>query len=612
MPCVFISHSSLDREVVEREIISPLRAHGVDTWYSTADIQTASEWERQIHKGLMTCDWFLVALSPRAVDSEWVRREVHWAVMKRNNKIVPVMLETCEPEDLHLGLLPIQYIDFRGGGGPGLERLLAVWGLDKATQVKGLYRDAQDAITREDWASAAGKLEAVLRLDPMHSESRAALEEVRRQEYLAASYAVGTTAVRQGQWREALETLRPLREAAGQYKEIDELIALAGAQLEKEGAERLYREAVEAVEREEWATAAEKFQEVLNINPSHVEAQVGLNNALQRKELTELYAAGLAHLEAGRWGEALKMFRRVRLIDRSYQGVAELIADADAGLAEEEESRMSMEEQAERQARPAQSLAEGGIRGTANVALTGNREAPEALQTAGGNSWARKYTPSKVLAMSVGVIVLFIVVLALLQRANTSHSDTAATPGGTAATPIDAAATPTTDTLAQGVDHYERARDLIAQRQYAAAEVESRKAVDIDPDNAAYHNSLGIALHHQEKYVEAEAEYRRAIELTPFNADYRVDFAIFLHGQNRHAEEAAERRTALGIDPINSRAKLNLDHLGPPQNADNRRPRNANNSMPGNANNGGPRNANSRRPRNASSRRPEIMGNRNN
>jgi hypothetical protein len=171
MPCVFISHSSLDREAVEREIIAPLREHGLDIWYSTDNIQTASEWERQIHHGLMTCDWFLVVLTPRAIDSEWVRHEVHWAVMRRKNKIVPVMLEACEPEDMHLGLVQLQYVDFRGGGGRALERLLAVWGLDKGTQVTSLYQAAHDAIAKEDWASAAEKLEEAQRLDPSHLQS---------------------------------------------------------------------------------------------------------------------------------------------------------------------------------------------------------------------------------------------------------------------------------------------------------------------------------------------------------------------------------------------------------------------------------------------------------
>ena len=38
MPRVFISHSSLDREFVERELIPLVRDHGIDTWYSRDDI----------------------------------------------------------------------------------------------------------------------------------------------------------------------------------------------------------------------------------------------------------------------------------------------------------------------------------------------------------------------------------------------------------------------------------------------------------------------------------------------------------------------------------------------------------------------------------------------
>src|SRR5262249_23838018 len=47
-PRVFISHSSLDRQFVEGELLSALRGHGVATWHSAEDIQTAEEWERSI------------------------------------------------------------------------------------------------------------------------------------------------------------------------------------------------------------------------------------------------------------------------------------------------------------------------------------------------------------------------------------------------------------------------------------------------------------------------------------------------------------------------------------------------------------------------------------
>ena len=110
---VFISHSAVDRDLVEREIIIPLRQHGVETWYSKHNIKTATEWERRILEGLRECDWFLVAISQNSVKSDWVKTELHWALKERKGHIIPVMLEDCNTDDLHLRLQLIHHIDFR-------------------------------------------------------------------------------------------------------------------------------------------------------------------------------------------------------------------------------------------------------------------------------------------------------------------------------------------------------------------------------------------------------------------------------------------------------------------------------------------------------------------
>src|SRR4051794_24907102 len=125
MPRVFISHSSLDREFVERNIIAPLRAQGIETWYSRDSIETADEWASKISQGLKSCNWFLVVISPRSIKSKWVRREVHWAMERREGHVVPVLLEDCELEDLHLGLFSLQYLDFQQNIEQAQERLIA-------------------------------------------------------------------------------------------------------------------------------------------------------------------------------------------------------------------------------------------------------------------------------------------------------------------------------------------------------------------------------------------------------------------------------------------------------------------------------------------------------
>jgi hypothetical protein len=79
MPRVFISHATADRDFVEREIIPLLQGHGVETWYARDDVAAAEEWERTILKGLRSCDYFLVVMSPQSARSRWVKREVDWA-----------------------------------------------------------------------------------------------------------------------------------------------------------------------------------------------------------------------------------------------------------------------------------------------------------------------------------------------------------------------------------------------------------------------------------------------------------------------------------------------------------------------------------------------------
>jgi hypothetical protein len=126
-PKIFISHSTTDFAFVETDILRLLRQHGIEYWYAPTDIRTADEWMRSILGGLNSCDWFLVVLTPSAVASEWVQAEVMWAFEKRKQRVVPVMLETCNPADLHLKLLRIQYVDFRHDRQTAKRRLLQIW-----------------------------------------------------------------------------------------------------------------------------------------------------------------------------------------------------------------------------------------------------------------------------------------------------------------------------------------------------------------------------------------------------------------------------------------------------------------------------------------------------
>jgi hypothetical protein len=129
MTRVFISHATEDRDFVEKEIISLLQRHGIQTWYSTDDIQTAAHWEQTIRLGLESCDWFLVVLTPRSVASTWVRAEVQWGFDERNDRFVPVLAEDCEWRKIHLMMRTIQFVDFRQVRGEAQRRLLKCWNI---------------------------------------------------------------------------------------------------------------------------------------------------------------------------------------------------------------------------------------------------------------------------------------------------------------------------------------------------------------------------------------------------------------------------------------------------------------------------------------------------
>ena len=127
MTRVFISHATKDRDFVEKEIISLLQRHGIQTWYSKDDIHTAAHWEQTIRLGLESCDWFLVVLTPRSVTSQWVQAEVHWAFEERKDRFVPVLAEDCEWRKIHLMMRTIQFVDFRQVCSEAQRRLLKCW-----------------------------------------------------------------------------------------------------------------------------------------------------------------------------------------------------------------------------------------------------------------------------------------------------------------------------------------------------------------------------------------------------------------------------------------------------------------------------------------------------
>src|SRR6266853_1618755 len=126
---IFLSHAHADRRFLTR-LIGLLRSCGIPYWYSKTHLIGAQQWHDEIGRALARCDWFLVVLSPAATKSEWVKRELVYALNERRyrGKIVPVLLMSCNYNRLSWTLSEFQMVDFRNNFEEGCRKLLKTWG----------------------------------------------------------------------------------------------------------------------------------------------------------------------------------------------------------------------------------------------------------------------------------------------------------------------------------------------------------------------------------------------------------------------------------------------------------------------------------------------------
>jgi TolB-like protein/lipopolysaccharide biosynthesis regulator YciM len=83
------------------------------------------------------------------------------------------------------------------------------------------------------------------------------------------------------------------------------------------------------------------------------------------------------------------------------------------------------------------------------------------------------------------------------------------------------------------------------------AEAAARKAIEIDPQSAETHASLGLVLSHRWDWAGADAEFRRALELDPQYANSHHWYGDYLSIKGHHDEALAEAKRALELDPLN-------------------------------------------------------------
>jgi hypothetical protein len=125
---VFLSHANRDHRFASW-LKDELQRQGVRAWYSETQIVGAQQWHDEIGKALDRCDWFLLVLSPSAVRSTWVKRELLFALESShfNRRIIPVIFRPCAMKKLSWTLSSMQQVDFTQSRTAGLTELLRIW-----------------------------------------------------------------------------------------------------------------------------------------------------------------------------------------------------------------------------------------------------------------------------------------------------------------------------------------------------------------------------------------------------------------------------------------------------------------------------------------------------
>ncbi len=120
---VFVSCSSQDKPFVEGDLLPILTDLGADPWYYKGEISTGDYWQEELKEALSSCDWFLVVISENSAASEHVKDEIEWAIRERSGRIIPIVIDGCEPGTISLRLGRIQRASFRDDFEVGKEQL---------------------------------------------------------------------------------------------------------------------------------------------------------------------------------------------------------------------------------------------------------------------------------------------------------------------------------------------------------------------------------------------------------------------------------------------------------------------------------------------------------
>lgn len=129
MEGIFLCHSSKDKQFA-RKLRNTLQQYKIHVWLDEAEMLPGDSLIQKIEDGISKSRYFAVVLSPTAVKSRWVQKELATAltleIKRRRIHILPILYLKCA---LPVFLLDKIYADFtiEGKYDNEIRRILGKW-----------------------------------------------------------------------------------------------------------------------------------------------------------------------------------------------------------------------------------------------------------------------------------------------------------------------------------------------------------------------------------------------------------------------------------------------------------------------------------------------------
>ncbi|MDP4221433.1 MAG: toll/interleukin-1 receptor domain-containing protein [Bacteroidota bacterium] len=148
MADIFISYSRKDSSHA-LALAERLRAAGADVWMDSSALAAAETWSAEIVNAINSTRLFFILLSPAAVASHNVNKELSLASEKRKT-IVPIVIEKCPlSQSMEYALAGLQRVAITNE--EALERAFAKLGISGTGFSQKVNRRRTSGIKRSDW-----------------------------------------------------------------------------------------------------------------------------------------------------------------------------------------------------------------------------------------------------------------------------------------------------------------------------------------------------------------------------------------------------------------------------------------------------------------------------